>query len=109
MTWKERFLCYLRLTVAVLKVLASYVSRPPAAPPVPYAFTVDVRCRRCDGEHESLGFRLLNNPTDSFDHYGYCPATGQPVLLLIEDARESFGYREGDVNREPGQVGTDEE
>ncbi len=50
----------------------------------------DIRmCARCDGNHEQLAFRKMNNPMDFgagddraiYTHFALCPNTGQPVVL----------------------------
>ncbi len=46
-------------------------------------------CARCDGNHEQLAFRKMNNPMDFgagddraiYTHFALCPNTGQPVVL----------------------------
>jgi hypothetical protein len=40
-----------------------------------------VLCRRCAGSHEKVEFRIFELGDQVFTHWGYCPATGEPLLL----------------------------
>lgn len=40
-------------------------------------------CARCGKDHESLQFRRLKTPAGNFTHWGTCPNTGEPILLMF--------------------------
>lgn len=42
-----------------------------------------VSCQRCGKDHPDMKFKELLNPADKWTHFGMCPGTDQPVLLMI--------------------------
>lgn len=61
--------------------------------------TIDIRtCPRCLGQHEQLVFEQLANSNRDVSHFAICPATRQPVTMLVEltrtDARQNQRIKE---------------
>lgn len=42
------------------------------------------RCQRCGLDHK-VSFSRLNNPTDEWDWFGYCPVNSQPLLMRASE------------------------
>jgi hypothetical protein len=40
-------------------------------------------CVRCGGAHEKLEFKALSRPSDGFQLWAFCPATGEPSLVRL--------------------------
>lgn len=50
---------------------------------------VDVmKCQRCGGNHIKMLFKPLRNPVDTYNWYGICPGTKQPVLMKMTVNKE---------------------
>jgi len=45
-------------------------------------------CDRCEGEHENMMFRPLQNANGEYTFYGLCPETTQPVLMTSAEMGE---------------------
>lgn len=58
--------------------------------PVDKNFSASVnRCARCGQDHELVAFNVLLNHPEDITHFGTCPNTQQPILMLMkEDAQE---------------------
>lgn len=41
-------------------------------------------CARCGENHNSIEIGKLTNPIDNFDFWGFCPNTGEPILVSME-------------------------
>jgi len=56
------------------------------------AFEIAVKnCARCGGDHEKVAFQKFNFPPDDLTHWGMCPDTGEPILMLQVDDGEEEG------------------
>lgn len=42
-------------------------------------------CSRCGGNHDLIEFKPLNNPPEGITHWGICPLTSQPILMLVKN------------------------
>lgn len=45
-----------------------------------------VHCARCDRNHDRVEFRKFKVPCQDWTHWGFCPNTGEPILLQHDGA-----------------------
>ena len=60
-------------------------------------------CARCGGDHEKVTFQKFNFPPPDCTHWGMCPGTGEPILMLITvtDGDEEGGEEGKEKQGEP--------
>jgi hypothetical protein len=49
------------------------------------SFTIPLtNCARCGRNHERVEFRKFKVPCADWTHWGFCPNTGEPILLQYD-------------------------
>ena len=53
-----------------------------------YFYTDVINCARCGETHRHVLFEPFTKTPEPFTHYGTCPATNEPILMIVQQQEQ---------------------